>query len=87
MWSYARIMKRVVLIVLGAYLLAALLTRAAEAKGIHFECGCHDDCWCKRPGIGLFRWVTPRRVHHAWSEDEKRAFDEELARARAPETD
>jgi hypothetical protein len=35
--------KRVVLFVLGVYLLAALLTRAAEAKGVHSECGCHSE--------------------------------------------
>lgn len=69
-------MKRVVLILLGVYLAAALLFRALEARGIHFECGCRDDCWCKKPGVGLFRWVTPRRMHRMWSADEKRAIYE-----------
>ncbi len=23
------------------------------------ECGCRPDCWCKQPGLSLFRWVFP----------------------------
>ena len=25
-----------------------------------YECACEPDCWCKRPGLNLFRWVFPR---------------------------
>lgn len=52
-------MKRFVSSIAGPYLLAALMTRAAEAAGIR-ECGCDDECWCKRPGLSAFRWVFPR---------------------------
>lgn len=41
------------------YLLLALITRAQEAAGA-YTCACDADCWCKTPGIGLFRWVFPR---------------------------
>jgi hypothetical protein len=23
------------------------------------HCGCAPDCWCKPPGLALFRWVIP----------------------------
>jgi hypothetical protein len=70
-------MKRLLLALIGLYVVAAVLTRAAEASGTWpRECGCHTDCWCKRPGLNLFRWVTPRRIHHVWTHDEKRAFAE-----------
>jgi hypothetical protein len=72
-------MKRLILVVVGAYLLAAVVTRAAEAAGVGRTCGCHSDCWCKKRGLTLFRWVMPRRTHHTWTEDEKRAFAEASA--------
>jgi hypothetical protein len=57
--------RRLLIAMIGLYLGAALLTRAAEARGVsRFQCGCEPDCWCKRPGVSLFRWVTPRRKHH-----------------------
>jgi hypothetical protein len=69
--------KRIMLAILATYLLAALFSRAFEAAGVGpFRCGCHSDCWCKKPGLTLFRWVLPRRVHHVWTEGEKRAFAE-----------
>jgi hypothetical protein len=48
------------------YLLVAISTRAAEALGVggvRLSCGCEESCWCKRPGLTVFRWVTPRRFH------------------------
>lgn len=51
-------MKRVFVILLGGYLLLALGNKAAEAAGA-IRCGCADECWCKRPGLSLFRWVFP----------------------------
>ena len=68
-------MKRLALIAIGLYVLAAIVTRLAEATGSR-QCGCHADCWCKKPGLSLFRWVVPRRVHHVWTAGEKRAFAE-----------
>jgi hypothetical protein len=38
------------------YLLFAVIGRFVERMGA-VECGCGDDCWCKRPGLSLFRWV------------------------------
>ena len=39
-------------------------------------CSCYPDCWCKKPGLSLFRWVFPRFHHNpgieAW---EKRQLD------------
>ena len=48
-------------------LLLAVGTRAADALGIggpRLRCGCVETCWCKRPGLTVFRWVTPGRWHH-----------------------
>ncbi len=62
---------------LGLYLLLAAGTWAAEAAGIggkRFRCGCSASCWCKRPGLALFRWVTPGSWHQiGLSPNEKRA--------------
>jgi hypothetical protein len=52
-------MRRAVFIAVGMYLLAALVTTVAEVAGIGRQCGCADACWCKRPGLRLFRWVAP----------------------------
>ncbi len=57
-------MKRLVFAAVGLYLVAALVTRVADWKGVRFRCGCEADCWCQRPGITTFRWVTPKRWHH-----------------------
>ena len=59
-------MLRRLLILLGFYLLLAAGTWAAEMLalgGSRLRCGCVDTCWCKRPGLALFRWVTPGRWH------------------------
>lgn len=53
-------MKRAVLLIFGGYLLLAVGNKAAEAVGL-MRCGCADDCWCRRPGASLFRWVFPWR--------------------------
>jgi hypothetical protein len=66
--------RKVLLGIIGLYLSAALLTRAAETKGVHrFQCGCEPDCWCKRPGTSLFLWVTPQRKHHLGMSPEDKA--------------
>jgi hypothetical protein len=63
----------------GLYLLLAGSTWAAEALGlggIRFRCGCEASCWCKQPGLALFRWVTPARWHSAGLDPaEKRAAE------------
>jgi hypothetical protein len=40
------------------YLVAALIGLARERSGA-ITCGCAEDCWCKEPGLSLFRWVFP----------------------------
>lgn len=52
-------MKRVVYLAVGVYLAAAVVGLVRERMGM-IACGCADDCWCKRPGLSLFRWVFPR---------------------------
>jgi hypothetical protein len=55
-------MKRLLLAIAVGYILLALVGRAKEAAGIYM-CECYADCWCKKPGLNLFRWVFPR-FHH-----------------------
>jgi hypothetical protein len=48
------------------FLLLAVGTRVAEALGVggrQLRCACDESCWCKRPGLTVFRWVTPGRWH------------------------
>lgn len=52
-------MRRLLLVLIGLYVLTAVVTTAAEAAGVGRSCGCRPDCWCKRPGLRLFRWVAP----------------------------
>jgi hypothetical protein len=70
-------MKRLLLALISAYLFAAVVTRAAEAVGIGpRRCGCEPDCWCKNPGLTLFRWVTPKRKHHLLTPADKQMLAE-----------
>ncbi|MEO8424197.1 MAG: hypothetical protein ABI595_09860 [Actinomycetota bacterium] len=66
-------MKRLVMSVAIGYVILALVGRAAEAAGIR-TCGCDPDCWCKKPGLSLFRWVFPRfhrnRGLEAWKKQQ-----------------
>ena len=60
-------MRRILLTAVAAVLLLAVGTRAADALGVggdRLRCGCVETCWCKRPGLTVFRWVTPGRWHH-----------------------
>jgi hypothetical protein len=56
------LVKRVALAIAIGYLVLALVGRAKEAAGV-YTCECYEDCWCKKPGLSLFRWVFPR-FHH-----------------------
>ncbi|MGD9750973.1 MAG: hypothetical protein AB7W59_08260 [Acidimicrobiia bacterium] len=51
-------MKRVVVVALAVYTVAAVGTKAAERAGA-VRCGCGPDCWCKQPVLSAFRWVFP----------------------------
>src|SRR5690349_10368324 len=60
-------MRRILLGAVVGVLLLAVGTRAADALGIgepRLSCGCTETCWCQRPGLTVFRWVTPGRWHH-----------------------
>jgi hypothetical protein len=50
--------KRLLVGVGATYLLFAVIGRFVEGIGA-VECGCAADCWCKRPGLSVFRWVFP----------------------------
>jgi len=52
-------LKRLILAVMIGYVVLGAVTRAQEAAGA-YTCGCDADCWCRKPGLSLFRWVVPR---------------------------
>ncbi len=51
-------MRRAAALAAGAYIAAALWGLAREARG-ELVCACEPECWCKKPGLRLFRWVFP----------------------------
>jgi hypothetical protein len=69
-------MKRIILGVIGLYMLAAIVTTLLERSGVWLRCGCEPECWCKRPGLSLFRWVTPKRKHSLLSPADKEMLAE-----------
>jgi len=54
--------KRLVTWTAGTFLLFGLVGRVMERIGV-LRCDCEPSCWCKRPGLDLFRWVVPNRHH------------------------
>ena len=52
-------MKRILVSLAIGYVVLGLVWRAKEAAGM-ISCGCDPDCWCKKPGLSIFRWVFPR---------------------------
>lgn len=74
-----RMTKRILLAVISVYFLAAILTTLAEGSGLHRQCGCEPDCWCQRPGLRLFRWVTPKDKHHRVAGADKQARAQEAS--------
>ncbi|WP_270889995.1 hypothetical protein [Pedococcus sp. 5OH_020] len=48
------------------YVTAAVVGVVRERMGL-VACGCAEDCWCKRPGLSLFRWVFPRGHKSSWT--------------------
>ena len=70
-------MRRIFLGAVAGVFLLAVGTRAADALGIggpRLRCGCTETCWCKRPGLTVFRWVTPGRWHHIGLTAEEKRF-------------
>lgn len=71
------LMRRILLGAVAAVLLLAVGTRAADALevgGVRLRCGCVETCWCKRPSLTVFRWVTPGRWHHIGLTAEEKQF-------------
>jgi hypothetical protein len=63
-------MKRLLGMAVALYLVTAVVGRVRERMG-RIACGCADDCWCKRPGLSLFRWVFPRGHKSSWTGEPK----------------
>ena len=67
-------MRRSVTVLVAGYLLVAAGNRVAEHVGV-MRCGCAADCWCRRPGLSLFRWVFPWGHRSAHTAEEKAGLD------------
>lgn len=70
-------MRRLVMSGIAGLVLLAIGTRAAEALrlgGPRLRCGCTDACWCKLPGLTVFRWVTPGSWHHLGLTPDEKQF-------------
>ncbi len=52
-------MKRALTLVVLGYVLAGFVSLGLKRAGV-YKCACQPDCWCKRPGLNVFRWVFPR---------------------------
>ena len=52
-------LSRVFIAIGAAYVGAALMGHALERR-TSLSCDCLPSCWCRKPGLGLFRWVVPR---------------------------
>src|SRR5436309_468591 len=66
-----RLMRRLIVGLIAFYLLAAVATTIAEASGGWRRCGCQSDCWCRKPGLSLFRWVVPVARHRSVNPTDK----------------
>jgi hypothetical protein len=58
--------------------LAGAASLAFERAGV-YECGCYPECWCKRPGLNLFRWLVPRFHNGPWNPAAKARHEQGLA--------
>jgi hypothetical protein len=67
-------MKRLIASVIVGYVAIAVFARAKEAAGL-IRCDCYPDCWCRKPGLSLFRWVFPQFHHNPWLEEWKKQLD------------
>ncbi len=45
-------------LVAALYLAAAVWGLVKESRG-ELHCACEPHCWCKKPGLRVFRWVFP----------------------------
>ena len=62
---------RAILAFFGVFVIAAVVLRLSEVAGMR-TCGCAEDCWCRQPGLDVFRWVVPVG-HSSLDPDEKAA--------------
>ena len=51
-------LRRTVLAAAALYAAAGTWGLVKERRGA-LRCECTDDCWCKKPGLALFRWTFP----------------------------
>ena len=56
-------LKKLVTVGTVGVLVVAVWGHLREAFGVR-ACACEPTCWCKRPGLNFFRWVTPVDWHH-----------------------
>jgi hypothetical protein len=73
---YVLQMKRALKSLVVGYLVLAFVSKAREAAGM-MTCDCYPHCWCRKPGLSIFRWVFPRYHHNPGLEVwKKQQFDQ-----------
>jgi hypothetical protein len=60
-------LRRTIQALLTGYVVLGLVTRGLEEAGLYHRCGCDPGCWCKRPGLTVFRWVFPMGHKGPWN--------------------
>ena len=63
-------LRRTIQVAILGYVVLGLATRSLEEIGLFHRCQCDPDCWCKRPGLTIFRWVFPRGHTGPWNRTE-----------------
>jgi hypothetical protein len=65
-----------VLISVGV-VVAGATSLVLERAGL-YTCDCYPECWCKRPGLQLFRWIDPRFHQGPWNPEDKALHEQAL---------
>jgi hypothetical protein len=63
-------LRRMIQATLVGYVVLGLVTRGLEEFGLYARCERDPACWCKRPGLTVFRWVFPRGHTGPWNRTE-----------------
>ena len=77
-------LKRTILATVIGYIVLGIGTRLMERRGL-VVCQCEPDCWCKRPGLSLFRWVFPRWHKESGSREERMRLGPEIVARKTQE--
>jgi hypothetical protein len=70
--------KRPAMLLAAGVVVAGAVSLALERAGM-YSCECYPECWCKRPGFNVFRWVVPRFHQGPWNQEARARHERGLA--------